>query len=92
MLTNKKIVLKGQLNVPFDKSILHRAFITAAIADGTSFIRVPICGFDCLSTIHCLRNLGVSITMCKEGYQVDGVGIHQILGCHVAVLSIIIQL
>ncbi len=76
MLTNKKIVLKGQLNVPFDKSILHRAFITAAIADGTSFIRVPICGFDCLSTIHCLRNLGVSITMCKEGYQVDGVGIH----------------
>jgi len=76
MLTNEKIVLKGQLNVPFDKSILHRAFITAAIADGTSFIRVPICGYDCLSTIHCLKNLGVSITMCKEGYQVDGVGMH----------------
>lgn len=76
MLIDKKIVLKGQLDVPFDKSILHRAFITAAIADGASFIRVPICGFDCLSTIHCLRNLGVSIIMCKEGYQVFGVGIH----------------
>ena len=76
MLIKKKIALKGQLQVPYDKSILHRAFITAAIADGSSFIRISVCGFDCLSTIHCLRNLGVSITMCKEGYQVSGVGIH----------------
>lgn len=76
MLIKKKIALNGLLYVPHDKSILHRAFITAAIADGSSFIRVPVCGFDCLSTIHCLRQLGVSITLCKEGYKVVGVGIH----------------
>ena len=76
MLINKNVPLRGQISVPNDKSIVHRAFFTAAIADGDSFIRIPNCGFDCLATIHCFRNLGVSITMCKEGYKVQGVGMH----------------
>ena len=76
MVIKKNTPLQGTVTVPCDKSIAHRAFITAAICTGESIIRIPVCGLDCLTTIHCLRKLGVSITMCKEGFRVIGTGMH----------------
>ncbi|RZA10945.1 MAG: hypothetical protein EOP10_33900, partial [Proteobacteria bacterium] len=42
-----------------DKSLTHRAIMFASLAEGTSFIRHPLLGADCLSTLSCFEALGV---------------------------------
>jgi len=51
----------GRLRVPGDKSISHRYAMLAALADGPSTIHGYLTGADCLSTLACLRALGVAI-------------------------------
>lgn len=51
----------GEITVPGDKSISHRAVMFGAIAKGTTRIRNFLMGADCLSTIDCFRRLGVQI-------------------------------
>jgi 3-phosphoshikimate 1-carboxyvinyltransferase len=53
--------LRGVLRVPGDKSISHRAAILGAIARGTTRISGYLRAEDCLSTLRCLRALGVAI-------------------------------
>ena len=53
--------LKGEVKIPGDKSIAHRAIILNAIADGISRIDNFPLGGDCLNTIGAMRNLGVPI-------------------------------
>jgi len=51
--------LAGEVTVPGDKSISHRAIILNSLAPGNSEIRNLSPGRDCLSTINCLKALGV---------------------------------
>lgn len=51
----------GEITVPGDKSISHRAVMFGAIAKGTTRIRNFLMGADCLSTIDCFRRLGIQI-------------------------------
>jgi 3-phosphoshikimate 1-carboxyvinyltransferase len=53
--------VRGQLRLPGDKSISHRAALIAALADGPSEIANFSTARDCASTIICLRELGVPI-------------------------------
>lgn len=53
--------LGGELEVPGDKSISHRALILAAISEGTSKIENFLEGEDSLKTLHALREMGVVI-------------------------------
>ena len=53
--------LKGEVHVPGDKSITHRALLLGALADGCSRIRGHLEGGDCLATMNCLRALGITI-------------------------------
>ena len=53
--------LRGQINIPGDKSISHRAVMFGAIAEGKTTIANFLSGEDCLSTISCFRSLGVDI-------------------------------
>lgn len=60
------INLTGQFNlntniVYGDKSVTHRAFILAALADGKSVIHNVTLSDDICATIHCLRTLGAKI-------------------------------
>ncbi|MGJ5711928.1 3-phosphoshikimate 1-carboxyvinyltransferase [Staphylococcus auricularis] len=55
--------LKGELTVPGDKSMTHRAIILSALAKGTSTIYEPLLGQDCLRTVDIFRTLGVDITI-----------------------------
>ena len=66
--------LKGQLRVPGDKSISHRAALIAALAHGTSTISNFSTGADCAATIACLKALGVAIAEKDGNLNVDGVG------------------
>jgi len=53
--------INGQLRLPGDKSISHRAALIAALARGSSEISNFSTAQDCASTLSCLRSLGVSI-------------------------------
>lgn len=56
-----KPVLSGELAVPGDKSISHRAVMLGAIAEGETTITGFLDGDDCLRTIEMFKQLGVSI-------------------------------
>jgi len=53
--------LAGEVVVPGDKSISHRAAILCSLASGLSEIGNFSPGNDCLSTLNCLKSLGVKI-------------------------------
>ncbi len=53
--------LRGELTVPGDKSISHRAVMFGSLAEGTTEIRGFLQGADCLSTISCFQQMGISI-------------------------------
>ncbi|HJN39534.1 MAG TPA: 3-phosphoshikimate 1-carboxyvinyltransferase, partial [Chloroflexota bacterium] len=59
--------LRGELRVPGDKSISHRALLLNAIATGTARITGAGLGADCRSTLQCLRQLGVIIDESGDG-------------------------
>ncbi len=52
--------LSGEVRVPGDKSISHRALMIAALAEGTSRIQGLSPGLDVASTAACMRELGAS--------------------------------
>lgn len=54
--------LTGELRVPGDKSISHRALIFSAMAEGQSLIENLSDAEDVRSTWHCLMQLGVGIS------------------------------
>lgn len=62
--------LTGEIQVPGDKSISHRAVMLGAIAKGTTRIQNFLMGGDCLSTIDCFRRLGVQIAVEAAAGQV----------------------
>ena len=51
----------GDVRVPGDKSISHRALLLGSIAEGTTNVRGFLEGADCLATLAALRELGVNI-------------------------------
>jgi 3-phosphoshikimate 1-carboxyvinyltransferase len=53
--------LRGTIVVPGDKSISHRAALMNALARGRATITNYSPGADCLSTLGCLRELGVPV-------------------------------
>lgn len=66
----------GEITVPGDKSISHRAVMLGAIADGTTKITGFLKGADCLSTIDCFRAMGIEIDVTDDVITVHGKGLH----------------
>jgi 3-phosphoshikimate 1-carboxyvinyltransferase len=66
--------LKGSLTLPPDKSISHRAAMFAAIAEGESVIHNYSEAADPQSTLSCLKQLGVPITLHNTTVRITGVG------------------
>lgn len=71
--------LRGELTVPGDKSISHRAVMLGSIAKGLTEIRHFLRGADCLSTISCFEKMGVSIEQEGERILVHGRGMRGLL-------------
>ena len=66
----------GELTVPGDKSISHRALMLAGIAEGRSEVRGFLPSEDCLATLGAMRALGVSIERpASDRVLVDGAGL-----------------
>lgn len=69
--------LKGELSIPGDKSISHRAVMFGSISQGSSIITNFLEGADCLSTIECFRKMGANIRVLDNGrVQVTGKGLY----------------
>lgn len=51
--------LGGEIRVPGDKSISHRAALFGGMAHGETHVSNFLLGQDCLSTLRCLKQLGV---------------------------------
>ncbi len=66
--------LQGQIRVPGDKSIAHRALMLNGIAYGTARIWDVPEGRDVQSTIRCLRHLGVHIEVKGRTVVIEGRG------------------
>ncbi len=68
--------LHGEITVPGDKSISHRAVMFGALAEGTTKITGFLRGADCLSTISCFRQMGIEIEDHPDKILVHGKGLH----------------
>ena len=59
--------LEGEVRVPGDKSISHRAVMLAAVAKGTSAIHGLLTGTDVLATARAFQAMGVNIDFGEDG-------------------------
>lgn len=80
ILRNRTLVaaqgLKGEVTIPGDKSISHRALMFSSLAQGKSRICGLLQGEDCHATLNAFRALGVTIdNEGNDGLTVHGVGL-----------------
>ncbi|MCR5655182.1 MAG: 3-phosphoshikimate 1-carboxyvinyltransferase [Lachnospiraceae bacterium] len=64
--------LKGEITIPGDKSISHRAIMIGSLADGPTEITNFLEGADCLSTITCFQKMGIKIIKDNDKITVRG--------------------
>jgi 3-phosphoshikimate 1-carboxyvinyltransferase len=77
LTVNKIKPFRSVISVPGDKSISHRSVMIASIANGVSTIDNFLPGEDCLSTVRCMRQMGVEIEeITVSSLKVHGRGLH----------------
>ena len=76
MFFTKVNSLKGEVSIPGDKSISHRAVMFGSLAEGTTEVTNFLQGADCLSTISCFRKLGIEIENTSQRILIHGKGLH----------------
>ena len=74
--------ITGEITVPGDKSISHRALILLSISDGAASISNFLESDDCIATANILKKLGAKISKSeKNNYLIEGVGKLGLKGC-----------
>lgn len=69
--------LKGELVIPGDKSISHRAVMFSSVCLGDVLIKNFLSAQDCLSTVECMKKLNVGIEKRSDTeLLVHGVGLY----------------
>ena len=76
MFFKRSAPLRGEITVPGDKSISHRAVMFGALAKGTTYITNFLKGADCLSTISCFEKMGIEIEQLPSEILIHGKGLH----------------
>jgi len=67
--------ISGEVQIPGDKSISHRAAILTAISDGTATISNFLVAEDCLSSLECIEQLGATVDRNGTTVTITGCGI-----------------
>ena len=75
-------ILQGEITVPGDKSISHRAVMFGALANGTTRVTHFLQGADCLSTISCFQMMGIQIENTQDEILIHGKGLHGLTQPH----------
>jgi 3-phosphoshikimate 1-carboxyvinyltransferase len=68
--------LRGEIEVPGDKSISHRAVMIGSIGEGTSEIDGFLNAADPRSTLECIKALGIETTLASQRLRITGRGLH----------------
>ena len=68
--------LRGEIEIPGDKSISHRAIMLSSLGNTPVEISNFLLGADCLSTIDCMKKLGAKIEVSADKILVTGNGLH----------------
>lgn len=83
-----RFVLQGEVRVPGDKSVSHRAAMLLSLSQGEARITGFLRSRDCLATVNALRRMGVQIDQTNESELiVNGVGLrglsepHDVIDC-----------
>ena len=76
MFFKRSAPLRGEITVPGDKSISHRAVMFGALAKGITSITNFLKGADCLSTISCFEKMGIEIEQLPSEILIHGKGLH----------------
>lgn len=75
-MQKRQLPLTGEITIPGDKSISHRAVMFGSLAQGITEITHFLKGADCLSTIDCFRKMGIQIEETGEKILVHGNGLY----------------
>ncbi len=67
--------VRGDVRVPGDKSISHRALLVGAVANGESEVRGFGASADTLATADAMRSLGATVEISGETVHIQGVGL-----------------
>jgi len=70
-----RLVVRGEVRVPGDKSVSHRALMLGSLAEGTSKVRGLLQSADIESTAGALRALGLPVPPLAPGMVVEGFGL-----------------
>src|SRR5215510_9280978 len=74
------VKLRGDFQLPGDKSISHRSAMFAALGEGVSRLSNYSSARDCQSTLDCLEALGVKIRREPELIVIEGAGLASLNG------------
>ncbi|MGN0304616.1 MAG: 3-phosphoshikimate 1-carboxyvinyltransferase [Lachnospiraceae bacterium] len=75
-MQTKPPALKGEISIPGDKSISHRAVMLGSLSKGMTEITHFLQGEDCLSTISCFQKLGIEIENHRDKILIHGKGLY----------------
>jgi 3-phosphoshikimate 1-carboxyvinyltransferase len=75
VIVEPAVSVRGDLAVPGDKSISHRALLVGAIADGESEVEGLGVSEDVLATVEAVRALGVEVELDGDRARVHGQGL-----------------
>jgi 3-phosphoshikimate 1-carboxyvinyltransferase len=73
---SKSAGIRGDITVPGDKSITHRAVIFGSIAKGVTRVKGFLSGEDNLRTIDAFKMMGVDVKTDKDELLITGAGLH----------------
>ncbi|MFQ6041013.1 MAG: 3-phosphoshikimate 1-carboxyvinyltransferase [Candidatus Poribacteria bacterium] len=67
IIVNPAESIKGQISVPGDKSISHRAVMIGSLSEGVTRIGNFLMGEDCLNTLKAFRAMGIQAEISCDG-------------------------
>jgi len=68
--------LRGEISVPGDKSISHRAVMIGSLSEGTTEIAGFLNAADPRSTLECINALGIKTSLTSTTLRISGEGLH----------------
>jgi len=74
-ISGGSISLRGNISMPGDKSISHRAAMIGSLAEGETIVDNFLMAEDCLSTVSCLKEMGVNFSFADKRLAIEGVGL-----------------
>lgn len=66
--------LKGEITVPGDKSVTHRAYMFGALAEGETVVHRPLVAEDTDNTLHAVKSLGIETVSSGGTVVIKGAG------------------